>query len=41
MMITIEAYMDYVLICGQRINRPASVARSEWLQFWETRYASA
>ena len=27
--------MDYVIIFGQRINRPAWCARSLWLAYWE------
>jgi hypothetical protein len=34
---TIEVYMDYVIICGQRVNRPSWYARSLWLAFWEWR----
>lgn len=31
----VEVYMDYVLVCGQRVNRPKYVARSSWLWYWE------
>lgn len=26
---------DHVIICGQVVQRPASIAPSQWLQFWE------
>ena len=29
--------MDYVVICGQRVNRPSWICRSAWLAFWEWR----
>jgi hypothetical protein len=31
----IEVFMDYVLICGQRINRPNRISRSAWMSYWE------
>jgi cytidylate kinase len=31
----IEVYMDYVLIEGQRVNRPMRIARSNWMRYWE------
>lgn len=31
----IEIHMDHVMICGQRIERPSRICRSEWLIFWE------
>lgn len=34
-MLTIEPHMDHVLICGQFIKRPAGIARSLWMRFWE------
>jgi hypothetical protein len=32
----IVVYMDYVIICGQRVNRPVNIGRSTWLQYWES-----
>lgn len=26
---------DHVVICGQVVQRPASISPSQWLQFWE------
>lgn len=33
--ISIDLYMDYVIIEGQRVNRPPRLARSVWMAFWE------
>lgn len=33
----IEINMDYVVICGTRVNRPEGMARSYWLTYWEAR----
>jgi hypothetical protein len=30
----IVVYMDYVLVLGQRIERPARITRSRWLGYW-------
>jgi len=26
---------DHVIICGQVVTRPASIAPSQWLEYWE------
>jgi hypothetical protein len=31
----VDIYMDYVMFCGQRINRPNHVSRSDWMRVWE------
>ena len=31
----IDIYMDYVIIEGQRVNRPSAIPRSRWIRFWE------
>lgn len=31
----ITVSMDYVVICGVRVNRPAGIARSFWMAYWE------
>ena len=31
----IEIYMDHVVVFGQRVDRPDSQPRSQWLYFWE------
>jgi hypothetical protein len=33
----IVIHNDYVLICGQRVQRPSAIAPSQWLKFWESR----
>jgi len=30
----IAVYMDYVLVLGVRIDRPAHICRSAWTEFW-------
>lgn len=37
MTVYVEINMDYVKINGQRVNRPSSVSRSDWLAWWEDR----
>lgn len=29
-------HFDYIIILKQRINRPASISASQWLDFWES-----
>ncbi len=31
----VEAYMDYVIIAKQRVERPSHVSRSAWMAYWE------
>lgn len=31
----IEIYMDHVIVLGTRIDRPARIARSSWMEYWE------
>jgi hypothetical protein len=33
----IDVYMDYVVVEGQRINRPSYIGRSAWMGWWEAR----
>jgi hypothetical protein len=35
--IDIVVYMDYVLILGVRVDRPAHISRSNWLSYWGDR----
>lgn len=30
----IEVSSDRVIVCNQVVNRPASIAPSQWLEFW-------
>ena len=34
-MIEIIVYNDYVLIEGQRVNRPKRISVMRWLSYWE------
>lgn len=34
-MMTIDVSIDSAEICGQRVERPTGVSRSEWLELWE------
>jgi hypothetical protein len=34
-MISFEVWPDCVLINGDRVARPAAIARSRWLAYWE------
>jgi hypothetical protein len=31
----LSVFLDYVLLFGQRIDRPDYIARSTWLSHWE------
>jgi len=31
----IDIWPDYVMIEGQRVNRPSAISRSQWIRFWE------
>lgn len=31
----IDPYADYVVIEGERLNRPRTVSPGQWLEFWE------
>jgi hypothetical protein len=33
----IQVWADYVLVFGKRIERPARMAPSQWMRFWEYR----
>lgn len=30
----LEVYMDYIILEGTRVNRPARLSRSRWLAIW-------
>lgn len=32
---SIEVYIDWVVIAGQKVLRPKYISRSVWLRFWE------
>lgn len=34
-MLQVDIYQDYVIIEGQRVNRPKAIARSDWMKLWE------
>jgi hypothetical protein len=38
-LIEVIPYLDYVIIEGQRVNRPQSIPRSAWLAYWEKQAA--
>lgn len=33
--IEIVVAKDHVIICGQFVKRPANIAPSQWLSYWE------
>lgn len=33
--VEIDIYTDYVMFCGQRIERPSSLSNVQWIKFWE------
>lgn len=31
----VDIYPDYVIVFGQRVDRPSDIARSTWMKLWE------
>lgn len=31
----VSVFPDYVLLFGQRVNRPLTISRTDWLNHWE------
>jgi hypothetical protein len=34
-MLNVEIFLDYAVVEGVRIERPARVSRTNWVEFWE------
>jgi hypothetical protein len=30
----IDVYLDYVMVCGQRVDRPSYISRLAWENHW-------